>query len=134
MPSNSATQLLSVRSTIIFDGVDDRGVGRQEKVGAGGFSSFGSAIDGVETSVRVRCGFRGVRVGEASNPGPPERVRPRGEEVGEVDRLEHELTLIDLDEEPLLRVGRAQCAHQEDGASVSGTPLPNYHECQRGSG
>ena len=62
--------------TIIFDGVDDRGVGRQEKVGAGGFSSFGSAIDGGEPSVRVRHGFRGVRVGEASNPGPAERVRP----------------------------------------------------------
>ena len=88
----------------------------------------------------VRYGFRGVRVGEASNPGPPERVRPRGEEVGEVelDRLEHELTLIDSDEEPLLRVGEGRnvlprietemsrivhpIVEEEDGASVTGTP------------
>ena len=44
----------------------------------------------------------GVRVGEAPNPGLPEsRVRFRGEEAGEnvLDRLEHELTLIDSDEE-----------------------------------
>ena len=102
-------------------------------------SSVPSALPSmVGPSVRVRYGFRGVRVGEDSNPGPPERVRPRGEEVGEVelDRLEHELTLIDSDEEPLLRVGEGRnvlprietemprIVHPivEDGASVSGTP------------
>ena len=53
--------------TIIFDGVDDGGVGRQEKVGAGGFSSFGFAIDVGEPSVSVRYGFSGVQVGETSN-------------------------------------------------------------------
>ena len=44
----------------IVDGVDDRGVGRQEKVGAGGFSSSGLAIDVGKPSVRDRYGLRGV--------------------------------------------------------------------------
>ena len=46
-----------------------------------------------------------VRVGEASNPGPPQ-VRPRFVEDG-VDNvlssLELELTMLDSDEEPLVR-------------------------------
>ena len=47
-----------------------------------------------------------VRVGEASNPGPPSRVRPRcGEEVAEdvLSSLEFDLTQLDSsDNEPLL--------------------------------
>ena len=51
---------------------------------------------------------RGVRVGEASNPGPQSRVRPRcGEEVAEdvLSSLEFDLTQLDSsDDEPLLRL------------------------------
>ena len=57
----------------------------------------------------ARYGLRGVRVGEPSNPGPPQsRIRPR---VGMVEdilaSLEHDLTHIDSDDEPLV-VGSAR--------------------------
>ena len=49
-----------------------------------------------------RYGLSGVRLGEASNPGPPgRRVRDSAEEV--LDSLERELTLIESDDEPLVR-------------------------------
>ena len=55
----------------------------------------------------ARYGLRGVRVGEASNPEPQSRVRPRcGEEVAEdvLSSLEFDLTQLDSsDDEPLLR-------------------------------
>ena len=74
--------------------------------------------------MRVPYGFRGVRVGEASNPGPP-RVRPRGEEVGEVelDRLEQGRNVLPRIETEMSRIVHPIVEeHQEDGASVSGTP------------
>ena len=47
-------------------------------------------------------GLRGVRVGEASNPGPPQ---PRVDVVEEIlASLEHDLTHIDSDDEPLVSV------------------------------
>ena len=57
-----------------------------------------------------RYRLRGVRVGEASNPGPPQsRIRPL---VGVVEdilaSLEHDLTHIDSDDEPLVSVGSAR--------------------------
>ena len=49
-----------------------------------------------------RYGLRGVRLGEASNPGPPGRhIRDSAEEV--LDNLERELTLVESDDEPLVR-------------------------------
>ena len=55
----------------------------------------------------ARYGLRGVRVWEASNPGPQSRVRPRcGEEVAEdaLCSLEFDLTQLYLsDDEHLLR-------------------------------
>ena len=54
----------------------------------------------------ARYGLRGIRVGEASNPGPTRRIRDPSEAV--IDSLERELTMVDSDEEPLVRpsVGR----------------------------
>ena len=52
-------------------------------------------------------GLRGVRVGEASNPGPPQtRIRPRVDVAEDIlVSLEHDLTHIDSDDEPLVSVG-----------------------------
>ena len=61
-----------------------------------------------------RCGLRGVRLGEASNPGPPGRcVRESAEEV--LDSLERELTLIESDDEPLVRVATGRIHAVEPG-------------------
>ena len=53
----------------------------------------------------ARYGLRGVRVGEASNPGPPQsRIRPRVDVAEDIiASLEHDLTHIDSDDEPLAR-------------------------------
>ena len=55
----------------------------------------------------ARYGLRGVRVGEASNPGPPRRIRDPSEAI--IDSLERELIMVDSDEEPLVHpvVGRS---------------------------
>ena len=70
---------------------------------ASGFQSCVS-IFGREPSLNgARYGLRGVRVGEASNPGPQSRVRPRREDVAEdlLSSLEFELTMLDSsDDEP----------------------------------
>ena len=71
----------------------------------------------------ARYGLRGVRVGEASNPGPPQtRNRPRVIEVAEdiFASLEHELTLIDSDDEPLVRGGFDRNVVPRLEASVTG--------------
>ena len=54
----------------------------------------------------ARYGLRGIRVGEASNPGPTRRIRDPSKAI--IDSLERELTMVDSDEEPLVRpsVGR----------------------------
>ena len=69
----------------------------------------GGAFNVGEPSVRnARYGFRGVRVGEASNPGPPQtrrRTRVIEESEDMIARLEHDLTIIDSDDEPLVRGG-----------------------------
>ena len=97
-----------------------------------------SSIDGVQRSFvtrRVlRCGHRGVRVGEASHPGPPRRLRrcrERSQDARHVvlrvtgseddeplvqscvqetalDSVRMDLTVIDTDEEAV--------AHEEDDA------------------
>ena len=55
----------------------------------------------------ARYRLRGVRVGVASNPGPPQtRNRPRVDVAEDIlASLEHDLTHIDSDDEPLLRGG-----------------------------
>ena len=63
------------------------------------------AIQSVEPGVRnARYGLRGVRVGEASHPGPT-RLRDEDEVL---DNLELALTMIDSDDEPLTRVARSR--------------------------
>ena len=81
---------------ILSDVRSDRSGRRKEEVHRGN-------TDGWESGVRNSWyGFRGVRLGEASNPGPPgQRVRDSAEEV--LDSLERELTLIESDDEPLVR-------------------------------
>ena len=63
-------------------------------------------ISGGQSCLRsARYGLRGVCIGEASNPGPPQ-VRPRFSEDGVenvLSSLELELTMLDSDEEPLVR-------------------------------
>ena len=63
-------------------------------------------ISGGQSCLRsARYGLRGVRIGEASNPGPPQ-VRPRFSEDGVenvLSSLELELTMLESDEEPLVR-------------------------------
>ena len=87
---------------ISVDGFVDRGV-RCEKEG-GARCQQCSAIHGGEPSVRSCYGLRGVRVGEASHPGPP------GQSPDDIfSDLEAVLTRIDSsDEEALFRptVGR----------------------------
>ena len=58
----------------------------------------------------ARYGFRGVRVGEASNPGRPQsRIRPRVDLAEDIlASLEHDLTYIDSDDEPLVSAGSAR--------------------------
>ena len=52
-----------------------------------------------------RYGLRGCRIGEASNPGPPNaRIRPEGVSEAVIESLEEALTVVDRsDEEPLVR-------------------------------
>ena len=75
-------------------------------------------ISGGQSCLRsARYGLRGVRIGEASNPGPP-RVRPHfSEDVVEnvLSSLELELTMLESDEEPLVR-------------PVDGHVVPRIHE------
>ena len=84
----------------------------------------GGAFNVGEPSVRnAWYGLRGVRVGEASNPGPPQtRNRQRVMEVAEdiLASLEHDLTLIDSDEEPLVRGGSDRNVVPRLQASVTG--------------
>ena len=56
----------------------------------------------------ARCGLRRIHVGEASNPGPTRRIHDPSKAI--IDSLERELTMVDSDEEPLVRpsVGRPQ--------------------------
>ena len=71
----------------------------------------------------ARYGLRGVRVGEASNPGPPQtRSRSRAIEEAEdmLARLEHDLTIIDSDDEPLVRGGSDRNVIPRLEASVTG--------------
>ena len=49
----------------------------------------------------ARYGLRGVRVGEATHPGPQRRPRDTSDEV--LDNLERELRLMESDDEPLVR-------------------------------
>ena len=82
---------------MIFSDVrSDRSGRRQEEVHRGN-------TDGWESGVwHSRYGLRGVRLGEASNPGPPGRhIRDSAEET--LDNLERELTLVESDDEPLVR-------------------------------
>ena len=64
----------------------------------------------------ARYGLRGVRVGEASNPGPPKtRAHPEDDPDGVLASLEHALTRIDdsSDDEPLSRPeGRQECCSE----------------------
>ena len=55
----------------------------------------------------ARHGLWGVRVGEASNPGPPQSMnRPRVDVAEDIIALlEHDLTHIDSDDEPLVQGG-----------------------------
>ena len=65
------------------------------------------SIFGREPSLNdARYGLRGVRVGEASNPEPQSRVRPRREEVVEdlLSSVEFELTMLDSSDGELLDV------------------------------
>ena len=86
----------------------DRFSGCEAMMSARGFQSCVS-IFGREPSLNdARCGLRGVRVGEASNPGPQSRVRQRREDVVEdlLSSLEFELTMLDCsDDEFLVRYG-----------------------------
>ena len=83
---------------IFCDVCSDRSGRRREEVHRGN-------TDGGESGLRnSRYGLRGVRLGEASNPGPPgRRVRDSAEEI--LDSLERELTSIESDDEPLVRAG-----------------------------
>ena len=69
-----------------------------KKKGGARCQRVGVAVHGGEPSVRTCYGLRGVRVGEASNPGSP-KYRARRRVVDSDDdvltSLEHELTLID---------------------------------------
>ena len=68
-----------------------------------------------------RCGLRGVRVGEASNPGPPRtRARVRMEQEAEAEAalscLEAAVTRIDdSDDEPLATWRDEVCESEEMG-------------------
>ena len=78
------------------DGSSDRSSRRQEEV-------HRSHTVGWESGVRnSRHGLRGVRVGEASHPGPHGR-RTRDVSDTVLDNLERELRLIESDDEPLVR-------------------------------
>ena len=91
-----------------------RSSGRQEKVHRGN-------TDGWESSVRnSRCCLRGVRLGEASHPGPPgRRSRNSAEEL--LDNLERELD-FESDDEPLVRptIGRNVVPRISTGEPVLG--------------
>ena len=94
----------------------------------------GGAFNVGEPSVRnARYGLRGVRVGEASNPGPPQtRNRPRVIEVAEdiFASLEHDLTLIVSDDEPLVKGWfRPQCGPQT--GSICAGRVADCWQCQR---
>ena len=83
---------------ISINGIVDRRVRCEKKAGAR-CQHVGVAVHGGEPSVRNSDGLRGVRVGEASHPGPPQvqdekRVVDSGDDV--LTSLEHELTVIDL--------------------------------------
>ena len=85
-------------SPILCDGSVDRPSRRQTSMCGGG------AFNVVESCVRnARYRLRGVRVGEASNPGPPQtRNRPRDVAEDILASMEHDLTHIDSDDEPLV--------------------------------
>ena len=103
---------------IFTDGIDHRGVGRKEKTRAGGGQpAVGITVNVVEPSLRARYGLRGVRVGEASHPGPvASQVRPRMTEEASVrerspdedtlDSLEVALTRTDSSDEVRPTMGR----------------------------
>ena len=82
-------------SPILCDGSADPPNRRQRSMCGGGAFTIG------ESCVRnARYGLRGVRVGEASNPAPPQtRNRPRVDVAEDIiASLEHDLTHIDSDE------------------------------------
>ena len=86
-----------------FNGSFDRFSGCEATMSARGFQSCVS-IFGREPSLNdAKYGLRGVRVGEASNPGPQSRVRPRREDVAEdlLSSLEFELTMLDSSDDEL---------------------------------
>ena len=80
---------------IFHDGSSDRSSRRQEEVRR----SHTVRWESVRNS---RYGLRGIRVGEASHPGPHGR-RTRDVSDAVLDNLERELRLIESDDEPLIR-------------------------------
>ena len=69
----------------------------------------------------ARCGLCGFRVGEASNPGPPQtRNRPKVDVAEDIfASLEHDLSHIDSDDEPLVQGGSdSNVVPRLDGCSV----------------
>ena len=90
---------------IFTDRIDPRGVGRKEKTRAGGSQpAVGIAVNVGEPRLRARYGLRGVRVGEASHPGPvASRVRPRMTEEANVRERSPDEDILDSLEVALTR-------------------------------
>ena len=113
------------------DGSFDRFSGCEATMFARGFQSCVS-IFGREPSLNdARCGLRGVRVGEASNPGPRSRVRPRREEVAEdlLSSLEFELTMLDSSDVNLLwHPVEGRHVIPREGCRVPSTPIHQYFQ------